>query len=113
MVVHGSADATVAPSNGDRLLEQFMAANRLAAPGICDFDPSRPTTTSRGQVDGGYSYTDSQWTDRDGALMHELLKVEGMGHAWSGGAPGGSWTDTRGPDASEAIWRFFAHAARQ
>ena len=40
--------------------------------------------------------------------MHELLKVDGLGHAWSGGAAGGSYTDPRGPDATEAIWRFFA-----
>jgi poly(3-hydroxybutyrate) depolymerase len=110
MVVHGSTDATVAPSNGERLLEQFMAANALAAPDTCDFDLARPTTTARDQVDGGYAYTRSQWTDRSGALMHELIKVDGMGHAWSGGAQGGSWTDPRGPDASEAIWRFFERA---
>jgi poly(3-hydroxybutyrate) depolymerase len=42
--------------------------------------------------------------------MHELLQVDGLGHAWSGGAPGGSHTDPRGPDATEAIWRFFAQA---
>ena len=41
-------------------------------------------------------------------LMHERLIVDGMGHAWSGGAPGSSYTDPRGPDATEAIWRFFA-----
>jgi poly(3-hydroxybutyrate) depolymerase len=43
--------------------------------------------------------------------MHELLKVDGLGHAWSGGAPGGSYTDPRGPDATEVIWRFFTEAS--
>jgi poly(3-hydroxybutyrate) depolymerase len=42
--------------------------------------------------------------------MHELLEIDGLGHAWSGGAPGGSHSDPRGPNASEAIWRFFADA---
>jgi poly(3-hydroxybutyrate) depolymerase len=41
--------------------------------------------------------------------MHERLEVDGLGHAWSGGAPGGSYTDPWGPDATEAIWTFFAH----
>jgi poly(hydroxyalkanoate) depolymerase family esterase len=110
MVVHGSADQTVAPVNAERVLLQSMTANRLAAPETYDLDIARPTTTSRGQVNGGHPYTRSQWTDRRGALMHELLKVDGLAHAWSGGAPGGSYTDPRGPDATEAIWRFFAQA---
>ena len=97
IVVHGSADTRVVPVNADRVLQQSMAANRLAAPETFDLDIARPTTTSRGQVDGGYAYTRSQWTDRRGVLMHELLEVDGLGHAWSGGAPGGSHTDPRGP----------------
>ena len=110
MVVHGSADPTVAPVNADQVLQQSMTANRLAAPETCDLDIARPTTTSRGQVNDGHAYTRCQWTDRRGALMHEILMVDGLGHAWSGGAPRGSHTDPRGPDATEAIWRFFAQA---
>ena len=110
IVVHGSADSTVAPVNADQVLQQSMTINRLAAPETCDADIARPTTTARGPVGGGHPYTRSQWMDSRGALMHERLKVEGLGHAWSGGAPGGSYTDPRGPDATEAIWTFFAHA---
>ena len=110
IVVHGSADARVAPVNADRVLQQFMTANGLAAPETNHLDIARPTATSRGQVDGGHAYTRRQWTDRRGVLMHELLKIDGLGHAWSGGAPGGSHTDPRGPDATEAIWSFFAQA---
>src|SRR5215218_5451674 len=110
IVVHGSADAIVAPVNADQVLQQSMTANRLAAPETCDRDLARPTTTSRGQVKGGHAYTRSRWMDRRGALMHELLKVDGLGHAWSGGAHGGSHTDPRGPDATDAIWRFFVQA---
>jgi poly(hydroxyalkanoate) depolymerase family esterase len=110
IVVHGSADTRVAPINADQVLQQSMTANRLAAPETCDLDIARPTGTSRGRVDGGHAYTRWEWTDRRGVVMHELLKVDGLGHAWSGGTPGGSYTDPRGPDATEAIWRFFAHA---
>ena len=108
LVIHGSADRTVVPVNGEQVLAQSMAANRLAAPETCDADPARPDASARGQVPGGHAYEHARWTDRRGALMHERLTVEGMGHAWSGGAAGGSYTDPRGPDASEAIWRFFA-----
>jgi poly(3-hydroxybutyrate) depolymerase len=108
MVVHGTADHTVAPVNADQVLRQSMTANRLAAPEARAFDIDRPTDVSHGRVGGGHAYTSCRWTDRDGAVMHELLKVDGLGHAWSGGAAGGSHTDPRGPDATEAIWRFFA-----
>jgi poly(hydroxyalkanoate) depolymerase family esterase len=113
IVVHGSADRTVAPVNANQVLEQWMSANRLAAPETCAIDIAQPSATWRGRVNGGHTYTRSRWTDRRGALMHELLMVDGLGHAWSGGAPGGSRTDARGPDATEAIWRFFEATARE
>ena len=111
IVVHGTADATVAPINGDQALAQSMAANQLAAPEWCEFDPTRPSDRSHGRVEGGHHYEHSRWMDRRGELTHELLRVEGLGHAWSGGAPGCSYTDPRGPDATEAIWRFFTEVA--
>jgi poly(hydroxyalkanoate) depolymerase family esterase len=110
MVIHGGADRTVAPVNGDQVLAQLMAANRLAAPDLGELDPGRPTSSERGRVPGGHAFTRARWTDARGALWHERLAVEGMGHAWSGGTRGGSFTDPLGPDATEAIWRFFADA---
>jgi poly(hydroxyalkanoate) depolymerase family esterase len=110
IVIHGTADQTVAPVNADHVLRQAMTANRLAAPQTCDFDIRRPTTSSRGRIEGGHAYTRSRWADRHGALMHERVEIDGLGHAWSGGAAGGSYSDPRGPNASEAIWRFFADA---
>jgi poly(hydroxyalkanoate) depolymerase family esterase len=112
IVIHGSNDGIVAPVNALQLLQQSMTANRLAAPERCDLDIARPTTTWRERVNDGHAYTRSHWTDRRGALMHELLLVDGLGHAWSGGVPGGSHTDPLGPDATDAIWSFFARATR-
>jgi poly(3-hydroxybutyrate) depolymerase len=111
IVIHGSADTTVAPVNAEHVLRQSMAAHRRAAPDDGETAIARPTTTSRHAADGGHAYTRHQWSDRRGTLTHELLTVEGLGHAWSGGTPGASYTDPRGPDATEAIWRFFARGA--
>jgi poly(hydroxyalkanoate) depolymerase family esterase len=108
IVVHGSADRVVAPVNGDRLVQQWMATDRLAAPDTYDPDFARPAEVSRGRVDGGHAYLSRRWTDRRGRLMQEYLTVDGLAHAWSGGAAGGLFADPRGPDASEAIWDFFA-----
>ena len=108
MVIHGTEDATVAPVNAEQVLAQSMAANALAAPGARAHDPARPTETERGTAAGGRAYTRARWLDEGGAAVHESLTVHGMGHAWSGGTAGGSHTDAQGPDATEAIWRFFA-----
>jgi poly(hydroxyalkanoate) depolymerase family esterase len=111
IVIHGTADRTVAPANAINVLRQSMAANHLAAPESCNHDVARPTSSWSGKVERGHAYTRSRWTDGRGALMHELLEVDGLGHAWSGGAAGGSHTDPRGPSATEAIWAFFALTA--
>jgi poly(hydroxyalkanoate) depolymerase family esterase len=108
IVLHGRADRTVAPANAIGVLRQSMRANHLAAPEICDHDAARPATSQRFRVEGEYPYTQSRWIDTRGALMHELIEVDGLGHAWSGGTPGGSHTDPKGPSATSAISKFFS-----
>ncbi len=108
LVIHGTADRTVAPANARRVLRQSMAANHLAAPANCDHDITRPTISHRSHAPGAHPHVKSQWLDTHGALMHELILIEGLGHAWSGGTPGGSHTDPRGPSATDAICNFFS-----
>ena len=72
------------------------------------FDLTRPTTASREAPEGRRASTTARWSDPEGRVVYERLIVEGMGHAWSGGAAGHAHTDARGPDAAERIWRFFA-----
>ena len=107
IVIHGTADTTVAPVNADQVLQQSIAASRRCAPDTHDLDAARPTTTTRDREDGGHPYTRRRWAARDGTVAHQLLTVDGLGHAWSGGTAGAPHTDPRGPDATEAIWRFF------
>lgn len=110
LVIHGTADRTVAPANARRILRQSMAANHLADPATCDHDITRPTRSHRSHGPGAHPHTKSQWLDTHGTLIHELILIEGLGHAWSGGTPGGSHTDPRGPSATEAICTFFSLA---
>ena len=104
MVVHGDADRTVNPVNAEHVLAQAMDTDDR-------FDLRRPTTASREDPDGGYASTTARWTGADGRVVYERVIVEGMGHAWSGGAAGFAHTDAKGPDAAERIWRFFASCA--
>jgi poly(3-hydroxybutyrate) depolymerase len=112
LVIHGTADRTVAPENAQHILAQSMHANHLAAPHTREHHPAKPSDSWHARADGGLGYAHSRWIGAHDALMHESIEVEDLGHAWSGGTPGASYTDPRGPSATEAMWTFFAQAVR-
>ena len=102
IVFHGDQDTTVHPVNG----EQVAAASAGAA---------RPEL-ERGRSDNGREYTRRIYRDARGRVVAEHWAVHGAGHAWSGGSARGSYTDAKGPDATEEMLRFFfanaLHTAR-
>ena len=95
IVFHGDRDKTVNPLNGDQVIAQSKAGMELHL------------TISRGQSEGGISYTRTIQADGSGRPILEQWVLHGAGHAWSGGSPAGSYTDPRGPDASREMLRFF------
>jgi poly(hydroxyalkanoate) depolymerase family esterase len=97
IVIHGDRDTTVAPVNAEKLL-----ASRLAAGDITGHDA--PITT---RSDSGRGYTATVHRTHDGTAVGESLIVHGGGHAWYGGSPAGSYTDSRDPDSSAQMIRFF------
>jgi poly(hydroxyalkanoate) depolymerase family esterase len=109
LVIHGDADRIVCPINGDQVARQWLVTNRLAGGGEADLAFDSPTAVER-QHGGARAATRRRWADAGGRLMAEHLLVHGLGHAWSGGAAGGSYTDPHGPSAVDAIWGFFARA---
>lgn len=61
-----------------------------------------------GKVPNGYTYTDYEFTDVEtGVVLVHYLQVNAMGHAWSGGSSSGSYTDPKGPDASQFMANWF------
>lgn len=97
-VVHGSADGTVAPVNGDRVL---AAAGVRVDDRTIDQVPGTPGTRP---------FRRTRLLRRDGGTtvpVAEHWLVDGLGHAWSGGSAAGSYTDPQGPDASTAMLTFF------
>ena len=112
IVFHGTKDTTIAPVNGDQLMQQWMETDRLASNDTYAPDFTRPTSVTSGQVPGGYAYVVATWNATNGAEVQAYWKIGGLGHAWSGGNPLGTYTDPRGPDASLALYNFFmAHAS--
>ncbi|MDN3575498.1 PHB depolymerase family esterase [Chitinimonas viridis] len=111
IVFHGDRDTTVHPANGIHAIKQAKpgGAGQAGSAAI-----KGRTSEWRGQVKGGHRFTVTTHHDEAGTSVAEHWLVHGAGHAWSGGSGAGSYTDPRGPDASQEMVRFFlAHPASQ
>jgi poly(hydroxyalkanoate) depolymerase family esterase len=114
IVFQGTNDYIVAPINGDQVVRQWMQTNRLASGGSYAPDFAMPNSVISGQEPRGRAYTVQHWNDEQGTEIQAYWQVTGMSHAWSGGSYSGSYTDPKGPDASEALYEFFmAHPMPQ
>jgi len=109
IVFHGDGDTTVHPCNGAGVIAQCMGTT----PSLRDeeADPAL-VTVERGSVPGGHAYTRTIFRHADGSVAAEQWVVHGAAHAWFGGDSAGSYTDAKGPDASEHMLRFFSGCMR-
>jgi len=96
IVFHGDSDATVHPKNGDAIVAQSIGA----AAGL-------RLNVHRGRVPGGHAYTRKVYAEGSGRPHCEQWIVHGAAHAWAGGSESGSFTDPKGPDATQEMVRFF------
>lgn len=101
IVFHGDRDKTVHPCNGDQVLAQLAGF----APGTNATNLHK--TVKRIYDANRHGYTHTIYQDTAGNILMERWLVHGAGHAWSGGSPHGSYTDPKGPDASQEMVRFF------
>ena len=86
IVVQGDRDTTVAPVNAQSLLTPW-------------------TRTAAAETSTGPGWTRRVYRDEGGVVVAESWTVHGLGHAWSGGSPAGSYTDPATLDASgELVW---------
>ena len=102
IVVHGASDQRVHPSNAQTILSEARA-------GL----PGPAQETQHAGSAGGRSYTRTVITDASGVPQVEHWAIEGLGHAWSGGSPEGSYADQHGPDVSREMLRFFLEGPAQ
>jgi poly(3-hydroxybutyrate) depolymerase len=49
---------------------------------------------------------------RGGRRVVRSCRVQGLGHAWSGGDDALPFHSSKGPNASAMIWEFFKHQRR-
>jgi poly(hydroxyalkanoate) depolymerase family esterase len=94
MVIHGDGDGVVSARNASAAVELWaQMAGAEAGP---------PREQRRG---GRYPMRVTHF-HRARRLVATLVQVDGLGHAWSGGAARQRFSDARGPDASRLVWRF-------
>jgi len=102
IVFHGDRDPIVGPVNADCLVADAL---KTAGPGAV-------RSTMLGRVQDGHAYTRTVYKNSNGETLIEQWTVHQARHAWSGGNANGSYTDSRGPDASAELIRFFGEHAR-
>lgn len=95
LIIHGTADATVHASNGDRLFAGMRSRYPNSSILVSEMRSAGKTAMRQTLIDSS------------GRVQAEYMPIDGGGHAWSGGSSTGSFTDPEGPDASREIVTFF------
>ena len=108
MIVQGAADAVVRPINAVHTRDIWLAMNAMATARKLDAgaSPAAPTRRTENRSGGLDAVTECYAGAAAGDCDVETLTVSGLGHAWSGGSKLGTFTDERGPDATDEIFRF-------
>jgi poly(hydroxyalkanoate) depolymerase family esterase len=101
---HGSADEVVIPLHLDRLLMQWAQLGGLTAGSLRAINDLSHTTHAGRE---GYPYLERAFYDKAGKPVMVAYSVDGLGHAWPGGNPRGSFADPLGPRASQLMLDFF------
>ncbi|MFK7967302.1 MAG: PHB depolymerase family esterase [Burkholderiaceae bacterium] len=99
LIIHGTADEIVAPIHGDELMRQMLAMNGMLTPGAA---------LPKGELSELPAMTPNQWSRKVRSFgVHQLINIDGLGHAWSGGDEHWPFNDARGPDATRLMIDFF------
>lgn len=98
IVFQGGADRAVNFVNARNIVDQLV--------GLHPHSPAMAISKEvKGTSDGGYHFT--RVTYGKGRDVVEAWVIDELGHAWSGGSSDGTYTDAKGPNASEEMVRFF------
>ncbi len=97
IVFQGAADRVVNISNARNIVGQLTGLHPNSA--------AMQPVESKGESGGGYHFTRTVYGK--GREVVEAWIVDELGHAWSGGSPEGTYTDSKGPDATREMLTFF------
>lgn len=109
LTFQGTLDPLVTSVQGEQVVHQQLITADLADNGRHDGSIStRPAGSVKGEVPGGYRYEVRTYHDAVGCAVGQEWVVEGMGHVYSGAPDDQRFGDTSGPDATAAVYDWFA-----
>lgn len=101
LVFQGERDTVVVPANGASIVDQVL--------GMAGLD--RTAVLSKVNHPAGkksHAHSVTRYGTKSLAVVE--FNIQGLGHAWAGGNSAYLFNDENGPDASRAIWLFFAES---
>jgi len=104
IILQGETDHVVAPVNADQLATQFLRLN-----GLIDANGARKAGDVKEERKAAVLTRDYV---RGGRRVVRLCRVQGLGHAWSGGDEAVPFHSAKGPDATSMLWEFFRYQRR-
>jgi poly(hydroxyalkanoate) depolymerase family esterase len=106
VLIHGTDDRVVRPPNADRIVAQWLASRD--ADQQSGLNRVKPLATTRSFVVDRRRCIRTRWYTARGRRVLEYWRIDGLGHAWSGGHSGGAYIDRKGPPSASVMWTFFA-----
>lgn len=111
LVVQGGRDRIARPRNGEQVAAQFSGANHLLVRGEHGLSSSL-VPVGEERVEGPHRpYTRARYASGGGARV-ELVRIDGLGHQWSGGPGWLPFSDAEGPDGTRLALEFFGLTSR-
>ncbi len=106
VMIQGEADQVVRPINQQHLTRQWLQLN-----GIPEGPATRVTEKSAGRGSKRNVYEIQDYLVRR-KLVLRVVRIAGLGHAWSGGDPNLRFNAEAGPEASRMMLEFFGRHRR-
>ncbi len=108
LILQGDRDGVIDARNAEHLAALWLAAHPAADDGAT-IAPRSIRTQQRGTR---HPMRITDWSTPSAARGRmpyvRLVHIEGLGHAWSGGAARQAFSDPKGPDALKLAWQFFS-----
>lgn len=101
LLLHGDEDTVVSYDNATSIAAMWLDLLPAGTPAPAAQPPRRVRRGTRRAVDV------FDWQSGVRPFLR-LVRIEGLRHAWSGGAPGQAFSDPSGPDALKIALRFFS-----